>query len=99
MSTSARYSEAAFNVLQYDMLAEKAASLGHHGRLVEKSVAALREFEGDAEARLALVKQAARHVWAYFVQREACGMRDHSHVINDYGIPSEVLARLGAVET
>lgn len=95
-------SDAAFNLLEAEMLAEKASSLGHHGRLVEQAMAALRTFDpaaGDAEARLRLVKQAARHVWAYFVQREACGMRDHRQVIKDYGIPGEVLVRLGAAET
>ena len=95
-------SDAAFNVLEADLMAEKASSLGHHGRLVEQAMAALRAFDpasGDAEVRARLVRQAARHVWAYFVQREACGMRDHRHVIKDYGIPGEVLARLGAAET
>ena len=95
-------SDAAFNVLEADMLAEKASSLGHHGRLVEQAMAALRGFDpaaGDAETRSMLVRQAARHVWAYFVQREACGMRDHRQVIKDYGIPGEVLVRLGAIET
>lgn len=94
-----RRSDAAFNVLQYDLLAEQAASLGHHGRLVQKAMAALKADEAaDPEHRLALVKKAAREVWAYFVQREACGMRDHREVIKDYGIPGEVLVRLGAVE-
>ncbi len=95
-----RYSDAAFNVLQYDMLQERASSLAHHARLVEKAIVALREFDasGTAEARLDLVRKAAREVWAYFVQREACGMRDHGDVIRDLAIPGEVLVRLGAIE-
>ncbi len=97
-----RRSDAAFNLLQYDMLAEKAASLGHHARLAEASVKALRSFDasgsGTADERLALLRKAARDVWAYFVQREICGMRDHRQIIKDFGIPGEVLARLGAVE-
>lgn len=92
------YSDAAFNVLQYDMLQEQAASLGHHGRLVEAAMAALDGFEGDADERLKLIKKTAHVVWAYFVQREACGLRDHRQVIKDYAIPGEVLARLGAME-
>jgi hypothetical protein len=92
------YSDAAFNVLQYDMLQEQAASLGHHGRLVEKAMAAFHAFEGSAEERIELVKKTAPVVWAYFVQREACGLRDHRQVINDYAIPGEVLVRLGAME-
>jgi hypothetical protein len=47
---------------------------------------------------LILVKGAARAVWKYFVQREACGMRDHREAIRLYGIPGEVLVRLGAIE-
>jgi len=92
------YSDAAFNVLQYDMLQEQAASLGHHGRLVEAAMAALHGFEGDADERLKLIKKTAHVVWAYFVQREACGLRDHRQVIRDYAIPGEVLVRLGAME-
>ena len=93
-------SDAAFNVLEADLMAEKASSLGHHGRLVETSLAALRAFDkaGDPEERLKLVKRAAREVWAYFVQREACGLRDQKQIIKDYGIPGEVLVRLGAIE-
>lgn len=98
----ARRADAAFDVLEADILAEKASSLGHHGRLVETAMAALRDFDaqpgGDPEARLKLVKAAARQVWAFFVQRELCGLRDQKQIIKDYGIPGEVLVRLGAIE-
>lgn len=99
--SSGRISDAAFNVLQYDMLQERAASLGHHAMLVEKAMAALNAFEargGAPNERQALVRKAAREVWAYFVQREACGFRDHRQVIASYRIPGEVLIRLGAIE-
>jgi len=45
-----------------------------------------------------LVRKAAREVWAFFVQRELCGLRDQKQVIRDYGIPGEVIVRLGAIE-
>lgn len=83
------------------MMAETASSLGRHGRMVEQAMAALHGFDaasGKAEDRLVLVKAAARAVWAYFVQRELCGMRDHRDIIRFYGIPQDVLVRLGAVE-
>lgn len=86
------------DLLESEMLAEKASSLGHHGRLVEQALAALRAFDGDPEERLALVKLAAREVWAFFVQRELCGLRDQREIIRFYGIPPEVLVRLGAME-
>ena len=65
-------------------------------------MAAIRIFDaqgtGPAEERVALLRQAAKSVWQYFVQRELCGMRDHRWVIKDYGITDEVMVRLGAVE-
>jgi hypothetical protein len=87
-----------FNPLDAEILAEKASSLGHHGRQVEKAIAALRSHEGTAEERQDLLRKAAREVWAFFVQRELCGLRDQREVIRFYGIPPEVLNRLGAIE-
>lgn len=98
---AARYSDAAFNVLQVDMLAERAASLGHQGQSVDAALAALRAFDaatGDPADRQKLVRRAARVVWAFFVQREVCGFRDQKQMIADYRIPAEVLVRLGAIE-
>lgn len=94
-----RRSGAEFDVLESEVAAEKASSLGHHGRQVEKALAALRAFDaapGEAEARAQLVRKAAREVWAFLVQRELCGLRDQKEVIRHYGIPGEVLVRLGA---
>lgn len=86
------------NLLESEMLADKASSLGHHGRLVERAMAELRAFEGPPEERLNLVKKAAREVWAFFVQREICGLRDQKEIVRFYDIPPEVLVRLGAME-
>jgi hypothetical protein len=89
------------NPIEAEIAAEKASSLGHHGRLVEKAIAALKTFDAttrDAAERRLLVADAAREVWAFFVQREACGMRNHRDAIQIYGIPPDVLARLGAIE-
>jgi hypothetical protein len=96
-----RRSDSAFNLLEADLIAEKASSLGHHGRQVERAMAALRAFDaapGDPDERMALLRKAAREVWAFLVQRELCGLRDQKQVIKDYGIPAEVLVRLGAIE-
>ena len=93
--------ETGIAIVDSEVLAEKASSLGHHGRLVEKSLAALRAFDPATETveeRLVLVRKAAREVWAFFVQRELCGLRDQKSVIQFYNIPGEVLARLGAIE-
>jgi Family of unknown function (DUF6665) len=85
------------NALEYDILAEKASALGRAGALSELTLARLREHEGDAETRRGLVRDAARAVYAYFIQRELCGFRRHDEIIREYGIPKEVLVRLGAV--
>jgi hypothetical protein len=90
-----------FGPIESEVLAEKASSLGYHGRQVKKAMAALQAFDaapGSADERLILVKAAARDVWKFFVQREACGMRDQRDAIRHYGIPQEVLVRLGAIE-
>ena len=60
----------------------------------EATLAALRE--ASAEDRPAALKAAADAVWSLFVQREICGQRDQKPVIEIYGIPKDVLARLGA---
>ena len=86
------------NLLESEMLADKASSLGHHGRLVEQAMAELKAFEGAPEQRLELVKKAAQEVWAFFVLREICGLRDQKEIIRFYDIPPEVLVRLGAME-
>ena len=96
-----RRGDLAFNMLEADLVAEKASSLGHQGRKVEQAMAALRAFDaatGDPRERLRLLKLAAEDVWAFFIQREFCGLRDSNQIIKDYGIPDEVLVRLGAVE-
>lgn len=84
--------------IETEVMSEKASSLGHHGRQVEAAMAALNAHAGPADTRLILVKSAAKAVWKYFVQREACGLRDHRDAIRLYGIPGEVLARLGAID-
>lgn len=87
------------NLIEHEVLAEKASSLGHHGRLVEAALAALRQHDsagGRPEERSALVGRAAREVWAFLVQRELCGLRDQNEIVRIYRIPAEVMVRLGA---
>jgi hypothetical protein len=93
-----RRNDVFFDPLDAEILAEKASSLGHHGRQVEKALEALRAHEGNADERLELLRKAAHEVWAFFVQRELCGLHDQREVIRFYGIPQEVLVRLGAIE-
>jgi hypothetical protein len=82
-------------VLRHEILEEQAGSLGRAGRKVEAALAELAAHPGG-EDRAPLLKGAADAVWGFLVQREVMGLRDRAVVIAQYGIPREVLARLGA---
>ncbi|MCA0048831.1 hypothetical protein LB577_18075 [Mesorhizobium sp. B283B1A] len=94
--TSATAAEAAFDALGHEILAEKAAALGRAGQKVEETLARLRD-NADEQIRSMLLKDAAKAVHAYFIQRELCGLRRHDAVIREYNIPKAVLVRLGAM--
>ena len=81
-------------VFRHELLEEQAQSLGRAGRKVEDALAALVAHEG--EGRAAVVKAAADVVWEFLVQREVMGFRDRNAVVAQYGIPREVMARIGA---
>jgi hypothetical protein len=83
------------DTLDHEMAEEMAISLGRAGERVAKAMAAYREAMADPDKRPAFLKDAARAVHAYFIQRELCGLRRHDDAIRHYGIPPEVLARLG----
>lgn len=91
-----RAQDALFDPLGAEIMGEKASSLGRAGGKVETAIAALEAHVGDEAGRMRLVAQAAEAVYAYFIQRELCGLRRHDDVIGDYRIPREVLSRLGA---
>lgn len=82
-------------VLHYELMEEQAHSLGRAGRKVEAALAALAAHPGG-EGRAELVKAAADAVWGFLVQREVMGLRDRAQVVAQYGIPREVLVRIGA---
>jgi hypothetical protein len=84
------------NPLEIEIAAEKAAALGRSGEKVEQTLARLKALDRGAPERTATLKEAAEAVYVYFIQRELCGMRRHHDVIREYGIPNEVLVRLGA---
>lgn len=82
-------------ILKYELMEEQALALGRAGKKVEAALAALRAHEGG-EGRAELVRAAADAVWSFTVQREVCGLRDHASIVADYGVPREVVVRLGA---
>ena len=92
--SSAADRQGALSAVQTEIEGEKAAAMGATGRRVEETLAALAK--ADDEARPAALKAAADAVWGLFIQRELAGQRDRRPIIEHYGIPPEVLARLGA---
>lgn len=85
--------------LDYEMAEEMAIALGRAGREAEESLARLavcEEEAGGEERRGKLLREAADAVYAYFIQRELCGLKRHDDVIRGLAIPRAVLARLGA---
>ena len=92
--------DSGFNVLEYELMSERATSLGRHGLKVESALAELRAWDearhSDVDRQI-LVDRASDAVWAFFIQREICGLRNGRDVIQRYAIPNEVLAKVGAV--
>jgi hypothetical protein len=92
------------DLLDSEIIQERASALGRLGRGLEAALASLREFDAalaspppDAARtqRAALVAQAGHALWMFVVQREACGLRDSRAVMRDYLVPPEVQVRMG----
>ena len=87
--------EGGYAVLEHEIMAERASSLGAAEQRVKTSVDAyLSSEKADRSQELATAQQA---VWGYFVQRELIGFTRHQDVIAAFSIPREVLNGLGAV--
>ena len=82
------------NAFHREVLAEKAAVLGRAGKALAAALNTLRQGRGGARDDLVRIAADAAH--AYFIQRELCGLYDHKVPIEDYEIPREVMARIGA---
>ena len=88
-----------YATLQYEIAEERASALGRLGRRLEAALTALaacpRTTNSDRKIRDGLVEQAGYALWLFVVQREACGLNKIDHVIQVYGVPNEVVARMG----
>lgn len=88
-------------ILDGEILAEMAASIGRCGRALETALDALKTHdeahrnEPDDAARAVLVQQAADRAWALFVQYELAGLSTQKNLVKRYGIPGDVLVRIG----
>ena len=88
-----------YATLEYEIAQERASALGRLGRRLEAALTALaacpRTANSDREIRDGLVEQAGYALWLLVVQREACGLNKIDHVMQEYGVPNEVYARMG----
>jgi hypothetical protein len=88
-----------FATLEHEIAEERVSALGRLGQRLEAALAALaacpRTASSDRSIRDGLVEQAGYALWLFVVQREACGLRKIDHVIKVYGVPDEVVARMG----
>ena len=88
-----------YATLQYEIAEERASALGRLGRRLEAALTALaacpRTANSNRNIRDRLVEQAGYALWLFVVQREACGLNKIDHVIQVYGVPNEVVARMG----
>lgn len=92
--------QSGLDILEYELMAERADALGRHGLRVETAIGALQALDAEEatpERREALLDAAADAVWSFFIQREICGLRSNRDAIERYRIPKEVVARLGVV--
>ena len=97
---SARPEDGQLDVLQYEVMQEKAAVLARLGRRLQTALDALAAFDasggaGAAGERDALVGAAGEALWYYVVQREVLGLRDTEFVMRELQVPREVRLRMG----
>ena len=87
------------DLLEYELVQEKAATLSRLGKRLQDALAALAEHDrepgGDAARRSELVQAAGEALWYYVIQREVCGLRDSEAVMRHLGVPREVRLKMG----
>jgi len=95
-------------VLEYEILQEQAATMGRLARELRDSLAALTGFEQRPstgtmatdrreQKRANLVDAAAYALWNFVVQLECSGFRTIDRVLEDYAVPEDVRAKMGAI--
>jgi hypothetical protein len=95
-----------WDVLQYELRQEQAATIGRLARELQESLDALAGFDQRAGCsgaasrdpqRARLVDAAGYALWSFVVHRECCGFGGTDQVLVDYVVPAEVRARMGVV--
>jgi hypothetical protein len=97
-----------YDVLEYELRQEQAATIGRLARELQDSLGALDSFDRQASSgktaadrrdpqRAHLVDAAAYALWNFVVQRECSGFRGTEQLLKDYAVPGEVRAKMGVV--
>ncbi|WP_245304369.1 DUF6665 family protein [Hoeflea olei] len=84
----------------YEARQEAASALGRIGRQLEEALAALKRHDETPNSnrdREDLLQDAADRVQALIIQREAFGLYASRDIQNFYGVPREVMLRIGIV--
>ncbi len=86
-------------ILDGEIMAEMAASIGRAGKTLEASLERLEQAgdETSADEREELLQKAARAAWALLTQYELCGLSTQTNLVKRYRIPREVVIRIGAL--
>lgn len=95
-----------FDVLEYELRQEMAATLARLGRRLDAALRELEAFDaarrggpepaaGEAPEREALVAAAGEALWYYVVQREVCGIGGTDAMLRELRVPREVQLRMG----
>lgn len=92
--------ESGASVLDGEIMAEMASSLGRAGRALEAALSKLDALPEnpdptDEDHREALLQDAATKAWALIIQYELCGLSSQKNLVQRYRIPAEVMARIG----
>jgi hypothetical protein len=97
-----------WDVLQHEIREEQAATIGRLARELRDALDALANFDRRASSgktaassrdpqRTRLVDAAAYALWTFVVQRDCSGFRFTEQILEDFAVPVEVRAKMGAV--
>ncbi|WP_321344447.1 DUF6665 family protein [Breoghania sp.] len=89
--------------LDYEVLAEKASTLGRLQKRLEKALVRLEECsadEADAQstngpAYAQALAEAGEALWYVVIQRELCGLRVNAAFYRDFRVPRSVILAMG----
>ncbi|MDB4953572.1 MAG: hypothetical protein JWO36_1141 [Myxococcales bacterium] len=79
--------------IETELEGERAAALGEAGRRLERALDALAVRSAEEE-----LDEAATAAWYFVIVRESLRMFDHKEALKIYGVPPQVMSRIGVVK-